>query len=173
MKKTFLTKMTAALLCVFMLISAVSLSAFAVEYTEDRGHYLKMVSKRDWELAPGIAESEIILSREDGSQRQVCHVVEVDPHNPYTKVMPSTYKMAEGLESKEYSTQIMSEQVKYAEEHGYGNVVAATNATLHWYETEYYAEHPELFAGECAIVPDDFIAQLEYGVAMEQRSFSA
>ena len=30
-----------------------------------------------------------------------------------------------------------------------------------------YAEHPGLFASECAIVPDDFIAQLEYGVAYE------
>ena len=75
MKRTFMTKLTAALLCVLMLTGAASMSALAVEYTEDGDHYLKMVSKRDWELAPGIAESEIILSRENGSQRQVCHVV--------------------------------------------------------------------------------------------------
>ena len=137
-------KIVAMLLCLLMLVSVAPVASFAVEYVEDGDHYLKMVSKRDWELAPGITESEIILTKEDGSQRQVCHVVEVDPYNPYTKVMPSTYKMAEGLESQEYSTQIMSEQAKYAEEHGYGNVVAATNATLHWYDTDYYKQHPEL-----------------------------
>ena len=144
MKKAFSAKLISLLLCAFMLVSVASVAAFAVEYTEDEGHYLKLVSKRDWELAPGIAESEIILSKENGSHRQVCHVVEVDPHNPYTKVMPSTYKMAEGLENKEYQVQIMSEQVKYAEEHGYGNVVAATNVALNWYDETYYKEHPEL-----------------------------
>ena len=55
MKKTFSTKLITLLLCVFMLISAVSLSALAVEYTEDGDHYLKMVSKRDWELEIGRA----------------------------------------------------------------------------------------------------------------------
>lgn len=40
-----------------------------------------------------------------------------------------------------------------------------------WYHGMYvsvpYAEHPELFAEECAVLPDDFIAQLEYAVAYE------
>ena len=137
-------KIVAILLCLLVLVSVASVSTFAVAYAEDEDHYLTLISKRDWELAPGITESEIILSREDGTHRQVCHVVEVDPYNPYTKVMPSTYKMKEGLEGREYQTQIMSEQVKYAEEHGYGNVVAAMNTALHWYDVDYYEQHPEL-----------------------------
>ena len=144
MKLNSFPKAVAMILCVILILSLVPVTAFAMVYEEDEDHYLKLISKRDWELAPGITESEIILSRENGSHRQVCHVVEVDINNPYTKVMPSTYKMEEGLQNKEYSTQIMSEQAKYAEEHGYGNVVAATNATLHWYDTDYYKEHPEL-----------------------------
>ena len=144
MKKSFLLKFVSALQCMLMIASVASVAALAIEYTEDENHYLEMISKRDWTLAPGITESEIILAREEGSHRQVCHVVEVDPHNPYTKVMPSTYKMAEGLENKEYQVQVMSEQVKYAEEHGYGNVVAATNIALNWYDETYYKEHPEL-----------------------------
>ena len=144
MKASRMTKATVWLLCICMLVSAIPLAAFAIEYTENDGHYLKLVSKREWELAPGITEAEIVLSRADGSQRQVNHVVEVDIHNPYTKVIPSTYKMADGLENKEYSVQIMSEQARYAEEHGYGNVVAAMNTALHWYDTDYYKEHPEL-----------------------------
>ncbi len=142
--KTGVSKGIALLLCLLMLVSSIPMTAFAVEYVQDDSYYLKLVSKRDWELAPGITESEIILSKEDGSHRQVSHVVEIDIHNPYTKVMPSTYKMAEGLENKEYKVQTMSEQAKYAEEHGYGNVVAAMNTALHWYDTEYYEEHPEL-----------------------------
>ena len=144
MKRLFWTKLTAALLCVLMLTGSASMVVLAVEYTEKDSHYLKMISKRDWDLAPGVAESEIVLSKEDGSQRQVCHVVEVDPYNPYTKVMPSYHKMKEGLDNKNYATQVMSEQAKYAEEHGYGNVVAAMNTALHWYDTDYYKKHPEL-----------------------------
>ena len=142
MKKVLFLKSTFLLVCIFMLVNVAHTAAFAIPYTEDENHYLKMVAERDWELAPGIVESEIVLAKEDGSHRQVCHVVEVDPHNPYTKVMPSTYKMAEGLENKEYQVQIMSEQVKYAEEHGYGNVVAATNIALNWYDEEYYKSTP-------------------------------
>ena len=144
MKKAFSAKLISLLLCAFMLAGVASVATYAVAYTEDEDHYLKMVSKRDWELAPGITESEMILTREDGSQRQVCHVVEVDPYNPYTKVLPSYKGMAEGLKAGDYGTQIMSEQAKYAEEHGYGNVVAAMNTALHWYDVEYYEQHPEL-----------------------------
>ena len=144
MKHTMLTKAIAALLCLLMLVGAVPTAAFALHVDGSKLNYYQIVSKRDWELAPGITESEVILTREDNTDRQVCHIVEVDPYNPYTKVMPSTYKMAEGLQSKEYSVQPMSEQAAYAEEHGYGNVVAAMNTALHWYDTDYYKEHPEL-----------------------------
>ena len=144
MKSSCSTKMIATFLCLIMIIGVLPINSFAINYEDHEDFYLKLVSKRDWELAPGIVESEMVLSKKDGSHRQVCHVVEVDINNPYTKVMPSSYKMAEGLENKDYSTQVMSKQAKYAEEHGYGNVVAAMNLSLHWYDTDYYKEHPEL-----------------------------
>lgn len=127
--------------------SMLSLPGNAAEFDESRLNYYKVISRRDWELAPGITESEIVLNTEEGDRRQVNHVVEIDIKNPYIKVIPSTYKMADGLKNKEYRTQIISEQVRYAEEHGYGNVVAAMNTALHWYNTSYYKQHPEL-AGE-------------------------
>ena len=144
MKISLSCKITSFLLALIMLASIVPVTAFAVEYTDDEDHYFKLVSQREWELAPGIVESEIILNNEAGTTRQVTHVVEVDINNPYTKVMPSYKGMAEGIEAGNYGTQIMSEQAKYAEENGYGNVVAAMNATLHWYDTDYYKQHPEL-----------------------------
>ena len=119
-------------------------SAPDIAYTSREDDYYNVISKTDYVLAPGITESEIVLNNDAGSHRQVAHVVEVDIHNPYTEVIPSTYKMAEGLENKEYATQIMSKQAAYAEANGYGNVVAAMNIALSWYDSAYYTAHPEL-----------------------------
>lgn len=38
----------------------------------------------------------------------------------------------------------MSQQAAYAEANGYGNVVAAMNISLSWYDSQYYKDHPEL-----------------------------
>ena len=144
MKKSVYSSIIAPLLSLLLIGSVICVPAFAIEIDENKLNYYQVSSKRDWELAPGITESEIVLNNAAGDKRQVSHVVEIDIHNPYTKVIPSTYKMAEGLQNKEYRTQTMSQQAKYAEEHGYGNVVAAMNTALHWYDTEYYEQHPEL-----------------------------
>ena len=79
------------------------MNAFAasVDYVAHDDYY-KVISKDDYELAPGIVESEIILNNASGTHQQVAHVVEVDPYNEYTKVMPSYKGMAEGLEAKDY-----------------------------------------------------------------------
>lgn len=144
MKNAVYSRSLALLLCFFLIASAISLPAFAVEIDGNKLNYYQVISKQDWELAPGITESEIVMNTAAGNKRQVSHVVEIDIHNPNTKVIPSTYKMAEGLENRDYRTQTMSQQAKYAEEHGYGDVVAAMNTTLHWYDTDYYTRHPEL-----------------------------
>ncbi|MBQ4562265.1 MAG: phosphodiester glycosidase family protein [Clostridia bacterium] len=144
MKTDLFTKIISILLCFIFLIGIFPIASLAVDFKDSPDGYYSVISKTDWELAPGITESEIILNNAAGSKRQVNHVVEIDIHNPYTKVMPSAKGMAEGLQAKKYGTQVMSEQAKYAEEHGYGNVVAAMNTTLHWYDTDYYAQHPEL-----------------------------
>ena len=142
--KTRFPKVVAIALCLCMLLSLVPMTALAaVEYTPHDSYY-NVISKDDYDLAPGITESEIVLNNDDGSHRQVAHVVEIDINNPYTKVMPSYKGMHQGLDSKNYGVQVMSQQAAYAEANGYGNVVAAMNLSLSWYNTAYYAEHPEL-----------------------------
>ncbi len=143
MRKT-LSKALAALLCLCMLFSILPMSAFAVEYNADFDDYYNVISKQDWELAPGITESEIVLNSDAGTHRQVAHVVEADISNEYVKVMPSYAGMKEALDEQNFQTQIMSEQTEWAEANGYGNIVAAMNVSLSWYDSTYYKENPEL-----------------------------
>ena len=140
-------KMLSLLLAVAMILSIVPTAVFAasISYDETVDDYYNVISKDDYELAPGIVESEIVLNNDAGSHRQVAHVVEIDINNPYTKVMPSSKGMHQGLDSKNYGVQIMSEQAAWAEANGYGNVVAAMNLSLSWYNSAYYSEHPELY----------------------------
>ncbi len=141
--RKFHKKSLAVVLSVVMLLSMLPVSAFAaVQYTESEDDYYKVISKKDWELAPGISESEIVLNNDAGSHRQVAHVVEVDIHNEYTKVIPSSKGMTPTPGN--YGVQTMDKQIAYAEENGYGNVVAGMNISLSWYNDEYYSQHPEL-----------------------------
>ena len=139
-------KLLAVILGVVMLVGMIPANAFAasVDYVAHDDYY-KVITKDDYDLAPGIVESEIVLNNAAGSHRQVAHVVEVDLSNPYTKVIPSFKGMVPTPGS--YGVQIMSEQAKWAEANGYGNVVAAMNIALSWYDSDYYEQHPE-FVGE-------------------------
>jgi len=123
-------------------IAEVSSDLTKVDYVEGENDYYKVITKKDYALAPGIVESEIVLNNAAGSHRQVAHVVEVDLDNPYTKVIPSYKGMVPTPGS--YGVQIMSQQAAWAEANGYGNVVAAMNLSLSWYDSAYYTEHPEL-----------------------------
>ncbi len=145
MKANPLSKLLAMLLAVVMLVSVMPMSAFAsIDFNADasKDDYYKLISKKDWELAPGIEETEIVLNNEEGSKRQVVHSVKVDMNNPYTKVIPG-YKGMIPTEGN-YGTESTSTQAKNAEALGYGNVVAATNAMLSWYDSAYYKANPHL-----------------------------
>ena len=144
MNAKFFPKLLAMTLAVLMLLSVVPMSTLALsaDYVEREDDYYKLITKKDYDLAPGIVESEIVLNNMGGSHRQVAHVVEVDLENPYTKILPS-YKGMVPTPGK-YGVQIMSEQAKFAEANGYGNVVAAMNLSLSWYDSAYYESHPEL-----------------------------
>ena len=104
MKAQKFTKFLAMMLVVVLLLGMIPFNAVAavIDFTDSSDGYYNLISKKDWELAPGIKESEIVLNNDAGSHRQVAHVVEVDLNNPYTKVIPSTYKMAEGLKNMDY-----------------------------------------------------------------------
>jgi len=146
MKKKSLSKILASVLVMLVMVGMLPLQLLAAAVDFDisvsSSDYYNLISKKDWELAPGIHESEIVLNNDAGSHRQVAHVVEVDLHNPYTKVIPSYKGMIPTPGS--YGVQVMSQQAKYAEENGYGNVVAAMNLSLSWYDSAYYQAHPEL-----------------------------
>jgi hypothetical protein len=144
MKTQHFTKFLAMALVVVMLVGMLPIDTFAaaINYAEADGDYYNVISQKEWELAPGIVESEIVLNSDAGDRRQVMHVVEVDIHNEYTKVIPSSKGMVPT--AGQYGTQTMDKQAAYAEANGYGNVVAAMNISLSWYDTAYYDEHPEL-----------------------------
>lgn len=141
-------KIMAMLLTVIMFISILPLNVFAAinfDMSQGEQDYYQLLSKRDWNLAPGIEETEVVLNNESGTRRQVLHTVTVDLNNPYTKVIPG-YKGMQP-EMGNYGTESTSVQALNAEKLGYGNVVAATNTTLSWYTEAYYKANPQ-YIGE-------------------------
>ena len=141
-----LPKFFASMLVVIMLVGTLSLGAAAISYNENVGDsYYNVISQKDWNLAPGILETETVLNNNAGTRRQVMHTLEIDLNNPYVKVIPGTKGMWPQMGN--YGTQATSVQALAAEELGYGNVVAATNCSLSWYTEAYYKAHPE-YIGE-------------------------
>ena len=131
-----------ALAMIFGVLATLPVTAFAtndytINSTTSTDGYYNLISKKDWDIAPGITESEIILNNDDGSRRQVLFVMEADLNNEYVKVVNSYMGMVP--EYGNYQTGVMSEQAAYAEANGYGNVVGAMNTTLSWY-TGYSAD---------------------------------
>ena len=146
MKTSNLAKFIALSLAIIMLVMMLPLSTIAasIKYDDNHGgtNYYQLISKRDWDLAPGIEETEVVLNNADGTRRQVVHTVKIDMNNPYTKVIPGYKGMIPTAGN--YGTESTSAQALNAEKLGYGNVVAATNAMLSWYDSAYYKAHPEL-----------------------------
>ncbi len=111
--------------------------AYNINSSASTDNYYNLISKKDWEIAPGIYESQIVLNNEDGSYRQVLFVMEADLSNEHVKVINSYTGMIPKYGS--YTVGGMTKQAALAEEMGYGNVVGAMNTTLSWY-TNYPAE---------------------------------
>ena len=141
-----ISRILVVLLAVSMLISVFPMNAFAfnTNYSDSNGgsDYYNVISKRDWDIAPGVKETEVVLNNDAGTRRQVLHTAVVDVTNPYVKVIAG-YK---GMWPKagNYGVQSTSTQALEAERLGYGNVVIATNTTLSWYDDAYYAANPHL-----------------------------
>ena len=144
MKQTFKrgVSFVLAFMMVFGVFATMPFTAFAandytINSTESTDDYYNLISKKDWEIAPGITESEIVLNNDDGSKRQVLFVMEADLNNEYVKVINSYTGMVP--EYGNYKTGVMSQQAALAEQLGYGNVVGAMNTCLSWY-TNYPAD---------------------------------
>ena len=149
MRHTFKKSVSFALslAMIFGILATLPFTAFAandytINSTTSTDNYYNLISKKDWDIAPGITESEIVLNNDDGSRRQVLFVMEADLNNEYVKVVNSYMGMVPEYGTN-YRTGVMSEQAAYAEANGYGNVVGAMNTTLSWYNTEPYLSQPD------------------------------
>ena len=148
MKNHHSIKVVAVALAVLMFASVFSItaSAWTVNYnTEVGSSYYNLISQREWNIAPGIDETEIVLNNASGTRRQVLHTATVDLNNPFTKVIPGYKDMNPTV--GHFGTEATSVQALNAEKLGYGNVVVATNAMLSWYTEQWYKDHPE-YIGE-------------------------
>ena len=119
--------------CAFCSASAASI------YDDNNGgsDYYKVISEKEWDIAPGVKEYEQVLNNDAGTRRQVLHTAVVDVNNPYVKVIPGTKGM--WPQEGNYGVQSTSTQALEAEKLGYGNVVVATNFSLSWYTEAYYS----------------------------------
>ena len=124
----------------------ISSVGFLAESTFEHGvpgdGYYNVITKNEWDIAPGIVESEIILNNGSGDRRQVMHVMEVDINNPYASILPSYMGMNPTLGN--YQTGTMSQQAAWVEQNLGLNVVGAMNTCLSWYDSEYYQQNPHL-----------------------------
>ena len=96
--------------------------------------YYNVISKKDWVLVPGAAvESEIVLNNDDGTRRQVIHVIEVDPSNPDVSIVPGYYQIDKDLEDEaNWSHKELTEMAKYYEDNLGYNIVGGMNTDLYY-----------------------------------------
>ena len=139
------TRVVASMLSAMMLVSTMPLAVSAANvYDESIDNYYSVVSKQDWDLSPGITESEIIVNNSSGSRRQVLHVVEADINNPYASVMTSYTNMQPEtyITSDKYDVSGMSKHAADIEQNFGYNVVAGMNCCLSWYNSAEYVSNP-------------------------------
>ncbi len=128
-------------LSLLLVIGLIPTTAFAaVDYNHDSSqttdNYYNVVSKKDWNIAPGIDESEIVLNNDSKTRRQVAHVMVADVSNEYVKVTTSYNNM----DTSVFAVNDMMAQATAAKELYGWNVVGAMNTCLSWYDG-YPAEH--------------------------------
>jgi len=134
-------KILALALALLMVIPVLPMSTFAT--ATDTGiatvagscDYYNVIENNTYNLAPGAVESEIVINNDDGSRRQVVHVIEVDPTNDNISVMPTFKNIDHGVDytdTNNHGTMEMSKQAAYIESTLGKNVVGAMNVCLSW-----------------------------------------
>ncbi len=141
--KRQLKKFLALILSMSMLFGIMPVSAhaaydYAHNEAESSDDYYDIISKSDWDIAPGIKETEIVLNNDAGDRRQVIHLMEADISNQYTRVISSYTKM----DTSNYAISTIPEHAAYIEDVWGENVVGAMNTCLSWYNSAAYAEDP-------------------------------
>ena len=130
-------KVISLFLCTLMMLAMVAPTvAYATSFdTASTGDYYSIISKHEYTLAPGATETEIVLNNDEGTRRQIAHVMEIDTKNPTIQVLPGYYGIdkldPDNLSDSTYWTDArVTETVKYYEEQLGYNVVGAMNTAL-------------------------------------------
>ncbi len=135
-------RLLAMLLCVCMIMGLASTAMAGFDYAHNEAAssdgYYDIISKKDWDIAPGITETEIVLNNEAGDRRQVVHLMSADINNEYTRVISSYTRM----DTTNYAISTIPEHAAFLEEEWGENVVGAMNTCLSWYNSAAYAEDP-------------------------------
>ena len=103
--------------------------------------FYKLISKTDYNLAPGAVETEIVINDETGNNRNVIHAIEVDLTNPNISVMPTNKNISETVDytnTENWGIQTVTEQAAHVENNLGLNVVGAMNVSLSWGFTHPY-----------------------------------
>ncbi|MBQ8684058.1 MAG: leucine-rich repeat protein [Clostridia bacterium] len=130
-------KIVAVVAAVVMLISVMPLSALAgtIDMSNAGCDFYNLISKTDYNLAPGAVESEIVLNDDAGANRNVLHVIEVDLSNPNISIMP-TYKglneNSDLTQDSQQGSQELTLQAAHVEENLGLNVVGGMNTNLRY-----------------------------------------
>ncbi|MBQ7965947.1 MAG: phosphodiester glycosidase family protein [Ruminococcus sp.] len=134
-------KFLAITLAVLMLVSVLPMSAFAASFdTSVSNDYFSVISKKEYNLAPGATETELVLNSAAGDDRKVAHIFEVDTKNDQIQVLPGYYGIEnldpdnlalDGVADKSvyWKSEQLTKTVAYYEGLGY-NVVGAMNTAL-------------------------------------------
>ena len=110
-------KIIAILLCVVMILSVAPLSLLAdLSFEPDKlDPTMKLTSKTDFALAPGITESAIITHNIDGSNQVKSWAVEVDLSVPSTQILASYKDYMSNLGPAAWGMQTVRDQAAKAE----------------------------------------------------------
>ena len=137
MKKQF-KRSVSFLMAIMMVVGVFSTmpftaSAAGVDYNHNAStstdEYYNLISKTDWDNAPGISESEIVLNNDAGDYRQVVHIMKADANNSYVSIIPTYSEM----NASKYQTGTMLDQANWIDENMDGEVVGVMNCCLSWY----------------------------------------
>ncbi len=75
-----------------MCVGMIPATAFAADVdTAVSNNYYTVISNKQYALAPGATESEIVVNNATGDDRKVVHVFEVDTKNEFIEVLPGYY----------------------------------------------------------------------------------
>ncbi len=137
-KKFLFSSMATVLAACMMPLSAFAAVDFDTTVSND---YYSVISNKEYALAPGVSESEIIVNNSVGSDRKIVHVLEVDATDETVKVLPGYYGIdkldpdnlaLDGVEDKSqyWTDKKLTETVAYYEDQLGYNVVGAMNTAL-------------------------------------------